>query len=548
MMHRRAVGILLLAVPLHACSDLEVTNPNSPDAAAAIADAATVEALVAGSFQSWFRAQYDYSGVGLALSGLSFQHATFAVCRAPHAELPRTVFLNDEANPYCAHIIFPWDNLYMGLAAVADGLQALERDPSVREGMSDDEADRLLAFARFVQGVSHGSLALLYDRAFVSDEHSPTLGREPLPYDAVMDTALAFLREAATLAEGAGWADIPADWMSVPVSADGLARLAHSFSARYRAAVARTPAERAAVDWDAVMADVRAGVTESWVMDMDPAAGWYNEVIGYGTYPGAIGDPYFIIGMADQSGSYQRWLDLPLEQRVPNPDTDGDGVGDPILIVTPDTRFPRGATLADQEASPGSLYVIPDGLEGRIGDRDRAWGIVNTWRRPERGTWRWTYYWHIDAERYAYFDDFAWPEIEAAEMRLLEAEGLLRTGDAAGAAALVNVSRTAAGLRPTDGAGTNLDCVPRLPRGSCGDLMEMLKWEKRLETHYTGLHAAPWYFDGRGWGDLYAGTFLQLPIPCEEIHVLRTLPCYSFGGQGGTSAAPVSVYAWPGEG
>ena len=127
-------------------------------------------------------------------------------------------------------------------------------------------------------------------------------------------------------------------------------------------------------------------------------------------------------------------------------------------------------------------------------------------------------------------------------MNRLTAVGLLRRGgSAAEAATLVNITRTAAGLNATDAAGTNTDCVPRLRDGTCGDLMEMMKWEKRHETRFRGLLGAPWYFDGRGWGDLYLNTPLQFPAPCRELQVLNMLPCYSFGG-GADFSAPTSSY------
>ncbi len=530
------------------CSDLDVTNPNEPGRDAAFGSAELATALVTASFETWHDAEYAFSGPAMGLSAASFQHSSWSCCAAMgyFSAIPRMPLENDMGSVYYYVVAYPWETLYSSLAGLAEGLQALETNPDLALDLGNSEYARLMAFGRFVQGLGHGSLALLYDRAFIRDENTVLDQAELEDYTAVMDTALAFLDEAADLAEGMGWT-IPASWMSVEVTADQLARLAHSFAARFRAAVARTPAERAAVDWDAVMADVEAGITEDWVMDMDPYKGWYADFVDYGTYPGWAEESYFILGMADQSGSYRRWLDTPLNDRLPNPDADGDGVEDPILIVTPDTRFAQGSTVAEQEANPGSLYVIPDGLEGQIGGRERAWGIRNMWKRPDRGTWRWSYYWHIDAERYTHWVDFHWPEIKAAEMRLLKAEGLLRQGDAAGAASLINVSRTAAGLAATDGAGTNADCVPRLPDGSCGGLMEMLKWEKRLETHYTGLFGVPWYFEGRGWGDLYRGTYLQLPVPCEDLQLVGQGPCYTFGGPEDDTAAPVSVYAWPGE-
>lgn len=47
-------------------------------------------------------------------------------------------------------------------------------------------------------------------------------------------------------------------------------------------------------------------------------------------------------------------------------------------------------------------------------------------------------------------------------------------------------------------------------------------------------------FDGRGRGDLHAGTFLQLPIPCGELGLVG-MACYTFGGNGDATALG-SVY------
>lgn len=79
--------------------------------------------------------------------------------------------------------------------------------------------------------------------------------------------------------------------------------------------------------------------------------------------------------------------------------------------------------------------------------------------------------------------------------------------------------------------------------GQCGSLLEMLKWEVRLETIYKGLHMASWYFYGRGWGDLPEGSFLQIPVPGRETELLG-IASYTFGGPGGESAAPVGTYGY----
>ena len=112
-------------------------------------------------------------------------------------------------------------------------------------------------------------------------------------------------------------------------------------------------------------------------------------------------------------------------------------------------------------------------------------------------------------------------------------------------AAIVNETRTLYGLSATDAGGTNESCVPKLPDGSCGDLWEMLKWEKRHETQWTGVAGGNWWFDGRGWGDLWIDTPLQLPIPCQELHLMHLLPCNGYGGPGGPMGSAGSSYNFP---
>ena len=73
------------------------------------------------------------------------------------------------------------------------------------------------------------------------------------------------------------------------------------------------------------------------------------------------------------------------------------------------------------------------------------------------------------------------------------------------------------------GGGPN-SCVPRTPTGpdhalECGTLFEAMKWEKRLETAWTGY--AQWFIDARGWGDLAEGTTYMWPVPYQEMDARR---------------------------
>ncbi len=76
----------------------------------------------------------------------------------------------------------------------------------------------------------------------------------------------------------------------------------------------------------------------------------------------------------------------------------------------------------------------------------------------------------------------------------------------------------------------------------------MLKWEKRVEVVLTGVAGGNWFFDGRGWGDLWKNTPLHFPIPCQELQVIQMMPCNDVGGPGGEMGSLGSTYSFPGEG
>ncbi|HEX6940030.1 MAG TPA: hypothetical protein VF158_11515 [Longimicrobiales bacterium] len=555
----RAVAALALLAGV-ACADLEVTNPNDPDAERALKTPDDVESLIAGSLNTWFGAYYDVErgSPGAFLSSQSFQHsstpANFAMLH--YSAIPRAGIPNDPAggDPY-TYMAEPWSDSYGALAAVRSGFLAIEEDPAIAEGLGDLRVQRARAFGRFVQGMAHATLAVLYDKAFIVDETVNTEEPEtlePVDYNAVMDAAMKYFDEAIALSEGAAFT-IPANWIfQTETSAAELAQIAHSQKARFRAAVARTPEERRNVDWEAVIADVDAGVPNGWLVTFDWDFDWYHGVIDYGNFDGWSQMNYFMLGMADTSGRYQEWLSLPVAERHPDLPS-----GRPFLIITPDRRFPQGTTIDEQRQNPGTVWMIPCTVPEGVDDDSLLPGdpcfanftISNMWVREARGTWRWSYYWSHEFGKYNYgvgenYKDLY--EIDPAEMRLLKAEGMYWLGQP-GWEALVDVTRTAAGLDPISD-GSNDDCVPRLPSGECGDLFEALKWEKRMEVRFEGLFGAPWYFDSRGWGDLYYGTQLQFPVPCQELDILNRTPCYTFGGVGGEWSAPVSTYAFPFEG
>ena len=542
MMKKTSLFAAVLLVAAGGCVELDIgPNPNDPDAERALASASDVEALIGGSYTQWWNAEWSANSLGPILSIQSFQHSAFPANFGMYAYslFPRAEIVNDPAHQFYLHWNNPWIWNYRALSAVANGFQSIDQG-LVSFSAADEQM--LRAYGRFVQGLAHASLAIVFDQGFILDETTDiSTAQTPVSYNEMMAAALGYFDQAISIASGASF-ELDPNWMSRAVSADELVQLAHSYKARYRAAVARNWTERQAVNWNAVIADVDAGITADWAMSLNNTGSWGAFGAGYYILQQqwhASGRKealwsqltYMVLGMADQSGRYQRWIAYPEAERHPNL---GGDESDPFIIITPDTRFPQGADLATQQANPGKYYFAA-----------QAFGM---WGQPARGSWRWSYYLNMRQEDWfispAASPDYIW--VPVAEMQMLKAEAYIHNNDPGAAAAIISASRTANGLSATDAAGTNTSCVPKLRDESCGGLLEMMKWEKRLETQGYGLMTAPWYFDSRGWGDLYRGTQLQFPMPCREAQVLG-MECYTFGGVGGDGASPGSSYAFPGE-
>jgi len=518
--NRMLVALLLLASGAAACADLEVVNTVAPDRERTLARPEDAVGLVSAGYRNWWNVGSSYDGPMMFMSTASFQHSAYPAnfVMVDYSKIPRIPINNNTfAGDQYSYFRYAWVQYYRAISGVAQGLQALE---GVSLGSSSEDT-RIQAYGKLVQGLAHGGIALLFDQGYIFDETMDLEEPQPLvPYTQVLEAALKYLDDAIAIASTDTFT-IPADWMGRETKRDDLIKFAYSMKARYRANVARTPDERKAVDWDAVVADIDKGITEDWEMNLVSGSGWGSTGLRYAQLKGWGQLSYFVMGMADQSGKYQKWMSTPINSRTVTVD------GEPFLIVTPDKRFPQGSTLAEQTANRGTLWKIPN-------------AVGEQWARPDRGEWRWSYY---NSVYEGWGNSSPWPVITVAELDLLRAEAHYHKGEFAQAAAIVNKYRTAAGLNATDASGTNTDCVPKLPNGECGDLWEMLKWEKRLETYFKGHMMNSWFFDGRGWGDLMEGTFLEFPVPALDLE-LEGLPLYTTGGVGGRSAAPVGTYGY----
>ena len=507
-----------------ACLDLEVQNLNAPDRERAIQTPGDVEALVSGGFQTWEGvAQGIYPGVTMSCVADNHSSSWGNFGMRDNCSEPRIAWNNDPSYGSNALARVPWQQSYGSLAAVRDGLLAIEGGLRIQEGPDEpDNTERLQLFGKLIQALNFSNLAVIYDQAFLVDDRvsADELGMlETVPSDQVWARAEELYAEVIQGAERGGFT-IPSSWVGFQHDWDGdrMAEVTRALRTRYRTQMPRTPAERQALNWSAILADAQMGISEAYGGVREAGGNWIiHQNKRYAAWiTGWVRADNRRIGPADASGAYQKWISAPLDQRTP------------FDLDTDDARInPSGPCPAPNADAMCGKYIRYMGNSPFPADR----GIYHYSNYID---WRWAYTWYDF--RYETF----WPDLPPLELELIAAEANYHLGNHAATMETVNKYRTTSGELPpfTDpnGVAPGGDrCVPKMDDGSCGNLWEAYKWEKRMELYNYGM--ATEYMDDRGWGDLVQHSWTQLPIPGIELDLLL-LEIYTFGGPGGNSSAP----------
>lgn len=542
-------GALAGVIVLGAC-DLEVINPNQPETDRVLATPADVESLLGGQYLRWHIGVYGnvLSNVRGMADVMSFENFSSLANNGMSAtiSIPRPALNNAIGNQFAPE----HRRLYYipSEAARTASLIIARINGGLTVGSPERDA-RARAFGHFVRGLGIGYVALFYDSlAIITPEMSAEDPGQLTDYQTAMAAAMQAFDDAITEATaGAAAFPLPPTWLpsTTNMTSTEFIKLIRTYRARLRANVARTSAERAAVNWDLVIADAQNGITANHDNVMSTVTGpfdsWRRQRNVFSTWHQMTP---FVIGMGDVSGAYATWLTQPLDDRQS------------FTIVTPDLRFPQGATRAAQVADFG-LPCTGDTCPRYFRNRPPANDALNG------ASWGWSPY---DNVRF-----HPWHEsgtggtgtggngplvfFTLAELDMLQAEGHIRKGAFGPAATLINKTRVPNGLPAITALDANspvpggANCVPKKPTGAtlaCGNMFEAMKWEKRIETHFTAF--GNWFLDHRGWGDLAEGTGLHWAPPFEDLQARgRTAATiYSTGGLGlGNSAtAGPSTYGW----
>ncbi|HEX5075521.1 MAG TPA: hypothetical protein VFW03_20080 [Gemmatimonadaceae bacterium] len=557
------------------CNDLSVDNPNAPDAKRALADPNAVEAVGAGAMRTWFNSFNQLASAGV----LSTQARTYSASWN-NANLNFYSSIDNPTAPpdQWVRMARPWQNdpsaagrtsveaywngtidqitvfrggFYSSLSSANDALSAIRNNGLVIR--TDADTKRLEAVDVFMQGASLMMLALNFDKAYIVDENSDLTALEYANRKEVRDAAIAKLQEAITLANATTFTTPDAWANGTSYTNVQIAQIANTMAAMTLAYYPRDNTEVAGVDWAQVASFASQGMSVGTPVDFgytaDGGGSWYSEILAW-------------FNAIDSGRLHTRLSHLldPATQKDPWPESEG---GNP-QPNSPDKRLGDGSFgNADTEDSFGT--PIKTANYGT----DFAWTSQGQAMRPDRGQYHQSNLAHIRYDKSGTQDPQAVyggygpvPAINAATNDLLWAEALIRQGNAAEAATLIDKTRVGRGKLPSSvaavgnvGADADGPCMSNGKQAKDGapcSLWAMLLYEKEIEL--LGQGPLPFYEQrrlpviiGGGWaGDnspvrviagLLPGTPREMPVPAKELGV-KGEALYTWGGSTPNSPAP----------
>ena len=561
MLRSSILGFALAAAVATGGCQLDVSNPNAPDANRAFGDPAGLQQLLGGAFRTWVEARDGYYVMPLTTqannytaswnnASIRFYSSVGADCaiRCGWENSPTaTAGLVVEAQWYGYYTV--WFAATHVLQAMNDGI-CFDADCTATNGYkratpgSDSTVTvRNKAIAQMLQGMTFAGIAMIYDSGFVVDENTvlPASPAAYPPFNSRTEMRAAALQKFeaayATAAVYPTW-KTEKEWMGV----DGgvaytnvqIRQLIRTMEAELIAMWPRNSTENAAADWASVKNYASQGVSSgapfTWQFNIDISArdagieyvkSWGNSIL-------------------------TMRVDTRVAALITTNHVDPWPLGgNPCPTTSPDLRVGNGGYGTDDNPDFGT--VAADAASGT----DYACSTAAIFPAA-RGQYHQSnlqhvrYHWlagvgeGLPADNGTGPDPFYTPEMND----LLWAEGEIRSGgDKNLAATLINNSRVGrGGLAPV--AGSDPDTV----------LIDALKYEQEIEFMGQGATA---FFNRRRSGynapagtcpgttcgrfpyveGLIPGTPRQMPVPAKELSLLLR-SSYTFGGNKPDMVAP----------
>lgn len=531
----RNCAALVVVIAMAAC-DLNVSNPNAPDAPRAFSDPAGLEALISGALRTWVetREAYDIMSMNMQADNYtaSWNNAAIRFYSSVGSDCPsRCGWTNSSTAPEAAGgpaVAAAWYGYHTVLSSANDVMGAVGRGVCFDNDCTADstKTKRAIAMGKMLQGMALAGIAMMYDQGFAVDENTDLSAARSLPFNSrteMRDLALTKFEEGYAAASGTwktedGWFGLGGPkYSSVQIR-----QFIRTMQAELVAMWPRNPTENAAADWAAVASYASLGVSSGTPVEMiyqvDPNAAQCGLVCikNWGNSYGTVRVDTRVAAMIT-TNHQDPW---------PNPG------GNPCPTISPDRRVGDGSFGKDYD----STYAIA-AATANAGSDFACSGVAIF--PAARGQYHQSNLAHIrynilasDGERSSVFPDGSGPDpLYTVQMNdLLWGEGLLRTADKLNAAAKINNSRVGRGGAGCAAPGTGgCGLLPLTGAETDTAMYDALHYEQEIE--FMGQGVDP-FFNRRRIGPLTAGTPRQMPVPAKEMDVLLR-EVYTFGGPSG---------------
>ena len=432
---------------------------------------------------SWWNANQRFELGGLDVMADVLSPSSVAGF-GPLAAEPRVAF---DMTPGAYTLRLP-TTLWQGLEGAA-GLANFALFQSRQQHVFPDSIrEQLETWLDFSWAAARSSEAMAFDRAWVSGDYDLPSRGGLRPFTEVRDTALAHFDRVIERSRDASWtlfpghADVLGGGPGIPARA--VAQMASSLAARTLVLTPRSGDQATSIDWSRVRAYAEHGITADIGLVVDDFGYYSRDFTGLLT-----------LYRVDQRVIHA------MDPTQPAHWSDGER---PPLATSPDARlgtdFKSATMSAEYQALP--TYLL--------------------------GDWIFRRYENAGSGRLGYASLMI-----PAENDLMLAEALIRTGGDLGRAAdLVNRTRVGRGHLPavtSAGVPQSSDCLPRGDDGSCGSLLDAVRYERLIELF--GSNAMIAWGDARRFETLQPGTPRSLPVPVIPIVYEGMVP-YTFGGVG----------------
>lgn len=526
MRRMSSLAALVAAVVTSGC-DLDVQNPNAPDAKRAFVDPSGLQQLLGGSFRTWVETRGDYYGA-MPMTAMadnytaSWNNAAIRFYSSVGSDCPsRCGWTNSATAPEAAggpSVESQWYGYNTVLSSANDVLLAIENGLCFDTNCATDntQTSRNKAVAKMMQGMALGAISLIYDQGFIVDETTDLSSPSSIEFNSraeMRDAALQKFEEAWTEAGLKTWTT-PSEWMGVGggrvYSNQQIRQLIRTMQAELIAMWPRNAAENAQANWAQVAQFASQGISAAPTFDWE----FFIDVSGrecgldcVKTWGNSIGTMRVDTRVAAM---------LATNHAHPWPDPNGN----PCPTVSADKRVGDGSWGPEDDFNGYATVAAT----ANAGTDFACSGVVVF--PPARGQYHQSNLQHVRYQHLAYrgenlpgFDATGQDPFYTRQMNdLLWAEGLIRSGGSkAQAANLINNSRVGRGGLPAL-TGAESDAT----------LLAALHYEQEIE--FMGQGPTP-FFNRRRIDGLTLGTPRHMPVPAKELDVLLR-EIYTFGGPG----------------